>query len=111
MRAPASCSAEMGVGVAYSPATVISSVASTSTGSSVDSVTVSQVIAFLSFQVRVFVGLSLLRGDERAAPAAQVGPKDAPTPSSSAHPAASRRTARTPASPPPSPRTTTPADA
>lgn len=41
-------------------------------------VTVSQVISFVSFQVRVFVGLTLLRGDDRRAPAAQVGPKDAP---------------------------------
>ena len=40
-------------------------------------VTVSQVISFASFQVRVFVGLALLRGDERAAPSGQVGPKDA----------------------------------
>jgi alkylhydroperoxidase domain protein/CMD domain protein len=41
-------------------------------------VTVSQVIAFTSFQVRVFVALTLLRGDERAQPAARVGPRDAP---------------------------------
>jgi hypothetical protein len=41
---PAACSAEMGVGVAYSPATVISSVASASTGSSVDSVMTTQMI-------------------------------------------------------------------
>jgi alkylhydroperoxidase domain protein/CMD domain protein len=41
-------------------------------------VTVSQVIAFTSFQLRVFVGLTLLRGDARAAPAAPVGPRDAP---------------------------------
>jgi alkylhydroperoxidase domain protein/CMD domain protein len=40
-------------------------------------VTVSQVIAFTSFQVRVFVGLSLLRGDDRPAPAATIGPRDA----------------------------------
>jgi alkylhydroperoxidase domain protein len=31
----------------------------------------------VSFQVRVFAGLARLRGDERAAPANQVGPKDA----------------------------------
>jgi alkylhydroperoxidase domain protein/CMD domain protein len=41
-------------------------------------VTVSQLIAFTSFQVRVYVGLSLLRGDERTAPAATIGPRDAP---------------------------------
>jgi alkylhydroperoxidase domain protein/CMD domain protein len=40
-------------------------------------VTVSQLIAFVSFQVRVFAGLSLLRGDERPAPAATAGPRDA----------------------------------
>lgn len=40
-------------------------------------VTVSQVIAFTCFQVRVVVGLTLLRGDEPAAPARQVGPRDA----------------------------------
>jgi alkylhydroperoxidase domain protein/CMD domain protein len=40
-------------------------------------VTVSQIIAFTSFQVRVFVGLTLLRGDERAAPTAGIGPRDA----------------------------------
>ncbi|HEY3111192.1 MAG TPA: alkylhydroperoxidase domain protein [Chloroflexota bacterium] len=40
-------------------------------------VTVSQVIAFTSFQVRVFVGLTLLRGDERAVPTARIGPRDA----------------------------------
>ncbi len=40
-------------------------------------VTVSQLIAFVSFQIRVFVGLSLLRGDGRAAPAQSVGPKQA----------------------------------
>ena len=43
-------------------------------------VTVSQLIAFVSFQVRVFVALALLRGDERSAPASEIGPKDA-TPS------------------------------
>ncbi|HEY7295968.1 MAG TPA: CMD domain protein, partial [Dehalococcoidia bacterium] len=42
-------------------------------------VTVSQLIAFVSFQVRVLIGLSLLRGDERPAPASQVGPRDART--------------------------------
>lgn len=40
-------------------------------------VTVSQLIAFVSFQVRVFVALTLLRGDDRAAPASQIGPQDA----------------------------------
>jgi alkylhydroperoxidase domain protein/CMD domain protein len=40
-------------------------------------VTVSQIIAFVSFQVRVFVGLTLLRGDDRPAPAATIGPRDA----------------------------------
>ena len=40
-------------------------------------VTVSQIIAFTSYQVRVFVALSLLRGDNRAAPAATIGPRDA----------------------------------
>jgi alkylhydroperoxidase domain protein/CMD domain protein len=40
-------------------------------------VTVSQIIAFTSYQVRVLVGLSLLRGDDRAAPAATIGPRDA----------------------------------
>lgn len=43
-------------------------------------VTVSQLIAFVSFQVRVFVALTLLRGDDRPRPASQIGPKDA-TPS------------------------------
>ena len=42
-------------------------------------VTVSQVIAFTSFEVRVFVALALLRGDERRAPAEQLGPRDATT--------------------------------
>ncbi|TAK20253.1 MAG: alkylhydroperoxidase domain protein [Chloroflexota bacterium] len=41
-------------------------------------VTVSQVIAFTSFQVRVLIGLTLLRGDERALPTVQIGPRDAP---------------------------------
>lgn len=40
-------------------------------------VTVSQLIAFVSFQVRVLVGLSLLRGDDRPAPASNIGPRDA----------------------------------
>jgi alkylhydroperoxidase domain protein/CMD domain protein len=43
-------------------------------------VTVSQIIAYTSFQIRVFVGLALLRGDDRPAPAANIGPRDA-TPS------------------------------
>lgn len=42
-------------------------------------VTVSQLIAYVSFQVRVFVGLALLLGDDRPAPAAEIGPKDAIT--------------------------------
>ena len=41
-------------------------------------VTVSQLIAFVSYQVRVFVGLTLLRGDDRTPPAATVGPREAP---------------------------------
>jgi len=39
-------------------------------------VTVSQVIAFLSFQLRVFAALALLRGDDRKAPGRQIGPRD-----------------------------------
>ena len=41
-------------------------------------VTLSQIIAYVSFQVRVLVGLALLRGDERPASTLQVGPNDAP---------------------------------
>ena len=37
-------------------------------------VTVSQIIAFTSFQIRVYVGLALLRGDDRVAPACNLGP-------------------------------------
>ncbi len=37
-------------------------------------VTVSQLIAFTSFQVRVYIGLALLRGEEREAPACSIGP-------------------------------------
>ena len=37
-------------------------------------VTVSQLIAFTSYLVRVYVGLALLRGDERMAPACNLGP-------------------------------------
>jgi alkylhydroperoxidase domain protein/CMD domain protein len=40
-------------------------------------VTISQIIAYTSFQIRVFVGLSLLRGDDRPAPAINNGPRDA----------------------------------
>src|SRR5262249_51934245 len=40
-------------------------------------ITVSQLIAFVSFLIRVFVGLSLLRGDERTASATMIGPRDA----------------------------------
>jgi alkylhydroperoxidase domain protein/CMD domain protein len=43
-------------------------------------VTVSQIIAFTSYQIRVFVGLTLLRGDDRPAPAVNIGPREA-TPS------------------------------
>lgn len=41
-------------------------------------VTLSQIIAYVSFQVRVLMGLSLLRGDDRPVPDGQVGPNDAP---------------------------------
>lgn len=41
-------------------------------------VTVSQVISFVSFHIRVFVGLALLRGDDRPEPATRIGPKEAP---------------------------------
>lgn len=41
-------------------------------------VTVSQVIAFTGFQLRVVVGLTLLRGDDRPAPARRLGPNEAP---------------------------------
>jgi alkylhydroperoxidase domain protein/CMD domain protein len=41
-------------------------------------VTLSQVVAFVSFHIRVFVTLTLLRGDNRPAPAQNVGPRDAP---------------------------------
>lgn len=37
-------------------------------------VTVSQLIAFTSFQIRVYIGLALLRGDDREAPACSIGP-------------------------------------
>ena len=37
-------------------------------------VTVSQLIAFTSYQVRVYLGLALLRGDDRVAPACNLGP-------------------------------------
>ena len=37
-------------------------------------VTVSQIIAFTSYLVRVYVGLALLRGDERVAPTCNLGP-------------------------------------
>jgi alkylhydroperoxidase domain protein/CMD domain protein len=40
-------------------------------------VTVSQLIAFVSFQVRILAGLSLLRGDDRPHPIITIGPKDA----------------------------------
>jgi len=47
--------------------------------SAAEIVTISQLIAFVSYQIRVFAGLALLRGDERAAPAATIGPRDAPS--------------------------------
>ena len=37
-------------------------------------VTVSQLIAFTSYQIRVYIGLTLLRGDDRVAPACNLGP-------------------------------------
>lgn len=40
-------------------------------------VTVSQIIAFVSYQIRVYIGLTLLRGDDRPAPATNIGPRDA----------------------------------
>jgi alkylhydroperoxidase domain protein/CMD domain protein len=42
-------------------------------------VTISQLIAFTSFHIRVFVGLALLGGADRAVPATRLGPRDAPT--------------------------------
>ena len=42
--------------------------------SAAEIVTVSQLIAFVSYQVRVYIGLALLRGDDRAAPACNLGP-------------------------------------
>ncbi len=41
-------------------------------------VTISQLIAFTSFYIRVFVGLALLGGSDRAAPSTRLGPRDAP---------------------------------
>ncbi|MGY0055154.1 alkylhydroperoxidase domain protein [Streptomyces sp. LZ34] len=41
-------------------------------------VTVSQLIAYVSFQVRLLAGLALIRGDERPAPGPARGPLDAP---------------------------------
>jgi alkylhydroperoxidase domain protein/CMD domain protein len=46
--------------------------------SAAEIVTISQLIAFTSFQVRVFVGLALLNGVDRQAPATRLGPRDAP---------------------------------
>lgn len=40
-------------------------------------VTISQLIAYVSFQVRLLVGLTLLRGDDRPIPATTIGPMDA----------------------------------
>ena len=37
-------------------------------------VTVSQLIAFTSYHIRVYIGLTLLRGDDRVAPACNLGP-------------------------------------
>lgn len=45
---------------------------------SAEVVTIAQIIAYVSFQVRVLVALALLRGDARPAAASQVGPLDAP---------------------------------
>lgn len=42
--------------------------------SAAEIVTVSQIIAFTSYQVRVYIGLALLRGDDRVAPACNLGP-------------------------------------
>ena len=41
-------------------------------------VTVSQIISFVSFHIRVYVALTLVRGDDRVAPSTTIGPKDAP---------------------------------
>ncbi|GAA2328370.1 alkylhydroperoxidase domain protein [Streptomyces cuspidosporus] len=41
-------------------------------------ITVSQLIAYVSFQVRLLAGLALIRGDERPAPGPARGPLDAP---------------------------------
>jgi alkylhydroperoxidase domain protein/CMD domain protein len=42
--------------------------------SAAEIVTVAQLIAFVSYQIRVYVGLALLRGDDRVAPACNLGP-------------------------------------
>ncbi len=42
--------------------------------SAAEIVTISQIIAFTSYQVRVFIGLALLRGDDRVPPACNLGP-------------------------------------
>jgi alkylhydroperoxidase domain protein len=42
-------------------------------------VTISQLIAFTAFHIRVFVGLTLLGGTDRPVPATRLGPLDAPT--------------------------------
>jgi alkylhydroperoxidase domain protein len=47
--------------------------------SSPEIITLSEVIAFVSFQIRVYVGLTLIRGDHRPTPAIRQGPRDAPT--------------------------------
>lgn len=41
-------------------------------------VTISQLIAFTAFHIRVFVGLRLIGGADRPAPATRLGPQDAP---------------------------------
>ncbi|MEO8540680.1 MAG: alkylhydroperoxidase domain protein [bacterium] len=42
--------------------------------SAAEIVTISQIIAFTSYQIRVYIGLALLRGDDRAVPACSLGP-------------------------------------
>ncbi|MGI9145277.1 MAG: alkylhydroperoxidase domain protein [Chloroflexota bacterium] len=47
--------------------------------SAAEIVTVSQLIAFTTFHIRVYVGLTLLSGVDRAVPLTRLGPTDAPT--------------------------------
>jgi alkylhydroperoxidase domain protein/CMD domain protein len=42
-------------------------------------VTISQLIAFTAFHIRMFVGLTLLGGVDRPVPSTSLGPRDAPT--------------------------------